>query len=91
MYEADDYYTFKAFCNLYYLVYAETLLLYQMGQIDYPTFANQFQVIELFNGKRKPMTSDDLKLYLRTMHKIVNLYRSLLMEEMNQCHQDISP
>lgn len=91
VYEADDYYTFKAFCNLYYSVYAETLLLYQIGQIDYPTFANQFQEIELFNGKRKPMTSDDLKLYLRTMHKIVNLYKSLLMEEMNQCHQDISP
>ena len=81
VYEADDYYTFKAFGNLYYSVYAEILLLYQFGKIDYHIFVEQFQEISLFEGKRKPLDSKKLKLYIRTMRKIVNLYISLLCND----------
>ncbi len=79
VYEADDYYTFKAFSNLYYSVYAEALLLYQIGRIDYPTFTEQFQVISLFEGRKKPLSSSELKLYLRTMHKVADLYIQILL------------
>lgn len=86
IYEADDYYTFKAFSNLNYGVFAETLLLFQIGRIDYSTFVQQFQEISLFNGKRKPLKSADLKLYLRTMHRVVDLYKSLLTHELSNKH-----
>ena len=81
VYEADDYYTFKAFSNLYYSVYAETLLLYQFGKIDYHSFVEQFQEISLFEGKRKPLDGKKLKLYIRTMRKIVDLYITLIRNE----------
>ena len=55
VYETDDYYTFKAFCNLNYSIYAETLLLYQVGGIDYHTFVNQFQELSLFERRQKPL------------------------------------
>ena len=84
VYDADDYYTFKAFSNLYYSVYAETLLLYQFEKIDYPTFVDQFQEISIFERKRKPLKSSTFKLYLKTMHKVVNLYKSLLNEYLTQ-------
>lgn len=74
VYDTDDYYTFKAFCNLYYSVYAEVLLLYQLGGIDYQEFVSQFQEISLFEGKKRPLKGSDLKLYLKTMRKIVDLY-----------------
>ena len=92
VYEADDYYTFKAFSNLNYGVYAETLLLYQIGRIDYSTFVGQFQEISLFNGKRTPLKSRDLKLYLKTMHRIVDLYKSLFTKYLNKraAEKDIS-
>ena len=78
VYDADDYYTFKAFSNLYYGVYAETLLLYQFEKMDYPTFVHQFQEISLFERKRKPLKPSEFKLYLKTMHKVIELYESLL-------------
>ena len=78
VYEADDYYTFKAFSNLNYSFFAEVLLLYQIGSIDYHDFVNQFQEISLMTGKRSPLTSAELKLYIRTMRKIVDLYKSLM-------------
>ena len=81
VYEADDYYTFKSFSNLNYSVFAETLLLYQIGSIDYHDFVNQFQEISLMTGKRSPLTSAELKLYIRTMRKIVDLYKSLMAEK----------
>ena len=84
VYDADDYYTFKAFSNLNYGVYAETLLLYQFEKMDYPTFVDQFQEISLFERKRKPLKSSDFKLYLRTMHKVVELYKSLLNDYLTQ-------
>ena len=80
VYVADDYYTFKAFSNLNYGVYAETLLLYQFEKMDYPAFVDQFQEISIFERKRKPLKSSEFKLYLRTMRKVVELYKSLLSE-----------
>jgi len=44
VYEDDDHFIFfKPFCNLYYSVYADALLLYQRGRIDYDTFCQEFQ------------------------------------------------
>ena len=78
VYKADDYYTFKAFCNLNYSIYAQILLLYQFSGIDYNTFVEEFQEISLFEQKRKPLTLSELKRYIRTMNKVADLYFSLL-------------
>ena len=78
VYKADDYYTFKAFCNLNYSIYSQTLLLYQLNGIDYETFVDQFQEISLFEQKRKPLTLSELKRYIRTMNRVADLYFSLL-------------
>ena len=44
VYEDDDHFIFfKPFCNLYYSVYADALLWYQQGKIDYATFCYEFQ------------------------------------------------
>lgn len=67
-----------------YSVYAEALLLFQIGKIDYLTFVEMFQEISLFEGRRKPLKAADLKLYLRTMHKITDLYISLLQKWLNK-------
>ena len=88
VYAADDYYTFKTFSNLDYSIYAETMLLYQMGGIDYLTFVNRFQRISLFDGRRDPLKKAELDLYIRTMRKIVNLYMSLLADDL--CHSSIT-
>ena len=80
VYEADDYYGFKAFCNLYYYVYAEDLLLYQIGEIGYGEFVDSFQEISLFNGKRSPLNGEKLKRYIRTMRQVVELYKEIFSE-----------
>ena len=44
VYEDDEHFIFfKPFCNLYYSVYADALLLFQQGRIDYDTFCLEFQ------------------------------------------------
>ena len=44
VYEEDDHFIFfKPFCNLYFSVYADALLWYQQGKIDYKTFCLEFQ------------------------------------------------
>ena len=78
VYKARNYYTFKAFANLNYSIYAQALLLYQISKIDYKTFVDQFQEINLFEQKRKPLPLSRLKLYIRTMSKVVDLYFNLL-------------
>lgn len=78
VYKARNYYTFKAFTNLNYSIYAQALLLYQISKIDYKTFVDKFQEISLFSQKRKPLTLSELKLFIRTMNKVVDLYFSLL-------------
>ncbi len=43
VYEDDDHFIFfKPFCNLYFSVYADALLWYQQGKIDYDEFCMQF-------------------------------------------------
>ena len=60
VYKARKYYTFKAFANLNYSIYAQVLLLYQISKIDYKTFIDQFQEYSLFSQKRKPLTLSEL-------------------------------
>ena len=44
VYEDEEHFIFfKPFCNLYYSVYADALLWYQQGKIDYYTFCQEFQ------------------------------------------------
>lgn len=78
VYKARKYYTFKAFANLNYSIYAQVLLLYQISKIDYKTFIDQFQEYSLFSQKRKPLTLSELKLYIKTMSNVVDLYFTLL-------------
>ena len=70
-------------------LYAEALLLFQIGKTDYCTFVEMFQEISLLEGRRKPLKARDLKLYLRTMHKITDLYISLLQEYLSRKEQQI--
>ena len=78
VYKSDDYCVFKAFSNLNYSIYAQILLLYQFSGIDYKTFVEEFQEISLFEQKRKPLTLSRLKLFIKTMSKVADLYFSLL-------------
>ena len=78
VYNADDHYTFKAFSNLNYSIFAQALLLHQLSGIDYPTFIDQFQEISLFSPKRIPLTLSGLKLFIKTMSKVADLYFTLL-------------
>ena len=78
VYKADEYYTFKAFSNLNYTIYAQTLLLYQLTAIDYQKFVKEFQEISLFEQKRKPLTLSELKLFIRIMSKVADLYFTIL-------------
>ena len=78
VYKARNYYTFKAFANLNYSVYSQVLLMYQISKIDYKTFVDQFQEISLFSQKRTPITLSELKLYIKTMNKVADLYFTLL-------------
>ena len=44
VYEDEEHFIFfKPFCSLYFSVYADTLLWYQQGRIDYNTFCQEFQ------------------------------------------------
>jgi len=44
VYTDDEHFIFfKPFCNLHYSVYADALLWYQQGKIDYETFCQEFQ------------------------------------------------
>jgi hypothetical protein len=44
VYEDEEHFVFfKPFCNLYFSVYADALLWYQQGRIDYNTFCQEFQ------------------------------------------------
>lgn len=80
VYKTKGYYTFKAFSNLYYYVYAQALLLYQISRIDYKTFVDRFQKISLFNNKRTPVSLSELKLFIRTISKVVDSYFNLLIK-----------
>lgn len=78
VYEDEEHFIFfKPFSNLYFSVFADALLWYQQGKIDYDEFCMQFQVMNLMNGKRKPLDRSMLKIYIMSMREVVDLYKQL--------------
>lgn len=75
--DEDKYYFFKAFCNLYYSLYADVLLSYQAGEMDYATFCDQFQELSWGDGHKTPLDATRLKRYIAAMREVVELYKSL--------------
>ena len=85
VYEDDDHFIFfKPFCNLYFSVYADALLWYQQGKIDYKTFCMEFQELSWMDGKRTPLNSRKLRMYIMSMREVVEEYKEL----MNKTHKD---
>ena len=68
---------FKPFCNLYFSVYADALLWYQQGKIDYNEFCMQFQELSWMDGHHAPLDGNRLKMYIRSMREMVELYKVL--------------
>jgi len=78
VYEDEEHFIFfKPFCNLYFSVYADALLWYQQGKIDYDVFCMQFQELSWMNGKRKPLDRSMLKMYIMSMREVVDWYKQL--------------
>lgn len=78
VYADDDHFIFfKPFCNLYFSVYADALLWYQQGRIDYTTFCQEFQELSWMDGRRTPLDGKRLKMYIASMREVVNFYKSL--------------
>ena len=85
VYEDDDHFIFfKPFCNLYFSVYADALLWYQQGKIDYNTFCLEFQEFSWMDGKRTPLNSRKLRMYIMSMREVVETYKDL----MNNAHKN---
>ena len=79
VYADDEHFIFfKPFCNLYYSVYADALLWYQQGKIDYKTFCREFQELSWMDGKRTPLDGKRLRMYIASMREVVEFYKSLL-------------
>ena len=78
VYEDDDHFIFfKPFCNLYNSVYADALLFYQQGRIDYNTFCQEFQELSWMDGRRTPLDGKRLKMYIMSMQEVVEAYKIL--------------
>ena len=78
VYEDDDHFIFfKPFCNLYFSVYADALLWYQQGKIDYATFCMEFQELSWMDGSRTPLNGRRLKMYIMSMRGVVHFYKNL--------------
>ena len=78
VYADDEHFIFfKPFCNLYYSVYADALLWYQQGKIDYKTFCREFQELSWMDGKRTPLNGRRLKMYIASMREVVDFYKTL--------------
>lgn len=76
VYEDDDNFIFfKPFCNLYFSVYADALLMYQQGKTDYSTFCREFQELSWMDGKRTPLDGKRLKMYIMSMREVVEAYK----------------
>ena len=81
VYEDDDHFIFfKPFCNLYFSIYADALLWYQQGKIDYETFWLEFQELSWMNGSRTPLDRRRLKMYIMPMREVVDCYKALYEE-----------
>lgn len=79
VYADDEHFIFfKPFCNLYYSVYADALLWYQLGKIDYKTFCREFQELSWMDGKRTPLDGKRLRMYIASMREVVDFYNTLL-------------
>jgi len=76
--DEEHYIFFKPFCNLYFSVYADALLMYQQGKIDYSTFCWEFQELSWMDGKRTPLDGKRLKMYIMSMREVVEAYKKLL-------------
>ena len=78
-YEDEDHFIFfKPFCNLYFSVYADALLQYQQGKIDYKTFCLEFQELSWMDGSRTPLNGKRLKMYIMSMREVVEMYKSFV-------------
>ena len=77
VYEDDEHFIFKPFCNLYFSVYADALLWYQQGKIDYKTFCMEFQELSWMDGKRTPLNGRKLRMYIMSMREVVEHYKTL--------------
>ena len=76
--DGEHFIFFKPFCNLYYSVYADALLWYQQGKIDYVTFCREFQELNWMDGKRTPLNGRKLRMYIASMREVVDFYKTLL-------------
>ncbi len=82
VYEDDEHFIFfKPFCNLYFSVYADALLWYQQGKIDYDEFCMQFQELSWMDGHRTPLDGKRLKMYIMSMREVVEAYHRIRAEE----------
>ena len=78
VYEDDEHFIFfKPFCNLYFSVYADALLWYQQGKIDYKTFCMEFQELSWMDGKRTPLNGRKLRMYIMSMREVVEAYHRI--------------
>ena len=78
VYEDEEHFIFfKPFCNLYFSVYADALLWYQQGKIDYDEFCMQFQELSWMDGHRTPLDGKRLKMYIMSMREVVDWYKEL--------------
>jgi hypothetical protein len=82
VYADDEHFIFfKPFCNLFYSVYADALLWYQQGKIDYYTFCQEFQELSWMDGRRTPLDGKRLKMYIMSMREVVEAYHRIRAEE----------
>ena len=78
VYEDEEHFIFfKPFCNLYFSVYADALLWYQQGKIEYDEFCMQFQELSWMDGHRTPLDGKKLKMYIMSMREVVEAYHRL--------------
>ncbi len=82
VYEDEEHFIFfKPFCNLYFSIYADALLWYQQGKIDYDEFCMQFQELSWMDGRRTPLDGKRLKMYIMSMREVVEAYHRIRAEK----------
>ena len=82
VYEDEEHFIFfKPFCNLYFSVYADALLWYQQGKIEYDEFCMQFQELSWMDGHRTPLDGKKLKMYIMSMREVVEAYHRIKAEK----------
>ena len=85
VYEDEEHFIFfKPFCNLYFSVYADALLWYQQGKIDYDEFCMQFQELSWMDGRRTPLDGMRLKMYIMSMREVVDWYKELKKQSVSE-------